>query len=223
MTAVKTVVIVGSDTGVGKTFVGCGVARALVDIGRRVVAIKPVETGCADEPAPTEDGVQLARASGQRSPRMALRRFRHAITPALAADLEGGAVELAPLRADLARESAAADILLLEGAGGLLSPLAWTWSLIDLALALQATALVVAGDRLGCLNHALLTVQALGQAGIPIAGVVLSAPPVPDASTGGNFTVLRRLLPGRPIAALPRLPLPDGDARFPEIARWLCP
>jgi len=222
--AVKTaVVIVGTDTGVGKTFVGCGVALALVGLGRRVVAIKPIETGCEENPLPSEDGVRLARATAQISPRAALRRFRRPVAAAVAADTEGGAVELGPLRGEIERESVDADVLLVEGAGGLLSPLAWDWSLVDLAQALGAEALVVTADRLGCLNHTLLTVQALDYAGVPVAGLVLSPPLVPDASTGENLGALRRLLPERRIVALPRLSQPDAHAGHSEIARWLCP
>jgi len=223
VTVRRAVVIVGSDTGVGKTFVGCALARTLVALGRAVVAIKPVETGCSDEPLPTEDGVQLARATGQVAPRLALWRFRRPIAAAIAAELEGAPLELAPLLAAIERSAAAADLLLVEGAGGLLSPLSWNWNLVDLARALDAIALIVASDRLGCINHTLLTVGALDRAGIPVAGVVLSAPAVPDASTGENAAALGRLLPERRIVAVPRMSSPNASAtRLAEVAQWLC-
>src|SRR5688500_7646315 len=92
------VVVTGTDTGVGKTVVTAGLARALVQAGRRTVAIKPVESGCAGAAAGAEeDGVVLAAATGQAAPREALIRLRDAVTPALAAEREGVAIEIEAL------------------------------------------------------------------------------------------------------------------------------
>lgn len=206
------VVVAGTDTGVGKTYVTAALARALVAAGRRTLAIKPVETGCAgEEPAATEDGAVLAEASGQRAPRGALVRLRVPVTPALAADLEGTALDVDALVAQIRAlaADASAEVVLVEGAGGLRSPISWTRDLSDIARALGATCLLVASDRLGTLNHVHLSVEALGREGLPVAAVVLSAPPEPDRSTGTNASALRKKhAPPLRIVEAPRSPTP---------------
>src|SRR5215470_1497659 len=97
----STVLITGTDAGVGKTWVGCGLAATLRRAGRMVLAVKPVETGCHDETSRGEDGVRLAKATGQREPARALRRFRAPVAPAVAADLEGTSVDLDELASEI--------------------------------------------------------------------------------------------------------------------------
>src|SRR6185436_1437495 len=90
-------VVAGTDTGVGKTWVCAALARALVERGLRVTAVKPVESGCGETVGPEEDGVVLAEATGQERPREALLRLRAPVAPPVAADLEGVEVRLHPL------------------------------------------------------------------------------------------------------------------------------
>jgi dethiobiotin synthetase len=216
------VLVTGTDTAVGKTWIACALARALRSAGRSVVAVKGVETGCREEASPSEDGVLLAAATGQRAPARALRRFRAPLAPALAADLEGGVVDLDELAAEIESLAAQADVLLLEGAGGLLAPIGWDWSVVDLAQALQATALVVTSDRLGSINHTLLTLSALDLAGLRVAGIVLSAPAVSDESTGGNAPAIARLSGIDRVRAVPRVAEPDTAVPWlVEVAGWL--
>ncbi|MHB1327932.1 MAG: dethiobiotin synthase [Gemmatimonadales bacterium] len=200
------VVITGTDTGVGKTVVTAALGRSLSAAGRRTVAIKPIESGCPSNlPAAAEDGVRIARATGQLQPTSALRRYRTPVTPAVAADLEGYPARLPALVEEIRGLSQTADVVLLEGAGGLLSPPAWEWSYVDLARQFEASALIVAANRLGCLSHTLLTASALTAAGIPILGVVMSDVNATDESTGSNRSALERLLPGCPVASLRHL------------------
>ena len=216
------VLVTGTDTGVGKTWIACALARALTSDGRAVVAIKGVETGCHDVPSPTEDGVLLAAATGQRAPARALRRFRAPIAPALACDLEGGVVDLDELAAEIESLATQAEVLLLEGAGGLLTPMGWDWSVVDLAQALDATALVVAADRLGAINHTLLTLSALDLAGLRVAGIVLSGPAVSDESSGGNGPAIARLSGINRVRTVPRVTEPDTAVPWlVEVAGWL--
>ena len=216
------VLITGTDTGVGKTWMACALARALAGAGRSVVAVKPVESGCGDAPSPEEDGVRLAAATGQRTPPRALRRFRAPIAPAVAADREGGAIDLDDLVAEIESLTAKADVVLLEGAGGLLSPCAWDWSQVDLAQALQATALVMTSDRLGSINHTLLTLSALDLAGLRVAGIVVSAPAVTDESSGGNGPAIARLSGIERVCAVPRAAEPAPTSPWlMEVAGWL--
>ena len=169
-----TLLITGTDTGVGKTWIGRALGNALVAAGRRVVAIKPVETGCSDATALHEDGALLAAATGQAEPRAALYRFPSPLPPALAADAAGEAIDLDAMLLRLEELSTGADVVLVEGVGGLLAPMTWEWTVVDLARALGASALVVAVDRLGTINHTLLTLGALELAGLEVAGVVLT-------------------------------------------------
>jgi dethiobiotin synthetase len=182
--------VTGTDTGVGKTYVAAGVAGALAASGARVVAIKPVETGCGERVDSGEDGARLAAATGQREPAAALVRLRTPVAPAVAADLEGVRLDFAVLAQQIAAHASDADVAIVEGAGGLLAPITHERNGLDLARALGAAALVVASDRLGTINHTLLTLRAL--AGVHVLGVVLSAPAVFDESTGTNAAEIRR-------------------------------
>ena len=217
-----TVLVTGTDIGVGKTWVACGLAHAIRDAGRSVTAVKAVETGCEDRLVPTEDGVRLAAATGQTAPTRALRRFRASIAPAPAADLEGLTLDLDELAAEIGAATGTSQLLLLEGAGGLLSPLGWDWNAVDLAQAFHATALVVASDRLGSINHTLLTLSALDLAGVRVAAVVLSAPAAADASTGSNGPAIARLSGIDRVRSVPRLAEPEAAVPWlAEVAAWL--
>jgi dethiobiotin synthetase len=224
------IVIAGTDTGVGKTFVGVALARALGRTGARVLAVKPVESGCGDATADDEDGARLAAATGQPDPRRALLRLRMPVTPALAAEREGVLVDVAALSGALRAMGSEADIVLVEGAGGLLSPLSWVADATDLARALDAGVLLVASDRLGVLHHVRATLRALRGAGLRPLGLVLSAPPEPDASTGTNAAALARLVDGpveahpvaSRIASVPRTNDPDAAAEaVAPVLAWL--
>lgn len=222
------VVVTGTDTGVGKTVVTAGLARALTLAGRRVVAVKPLESGCAPDPAGAdEDGRVLAEATGQPTPREALLRLPEPLTPALAAERSGVAIDMGELARSIALLGKGVDVVLVEGAGGLFSPLSWTEDVTHLAHRLDAMVLVVAADRLGTLNHVHLTVQCLFDTWLLPIGIVLSAPALSDASTGTNAGALRRRLApfgevaGR-IVELPRVATTEEAARgLVEVAGWI--
>lgn len=214
--------ITGTDTGVGKTWVGRALSHALVSAGRRVVAVKPVETGCVGSASHLEDGALLAAATGQAEPRAALFRFAAPLAPALAAELEGETVDLDALVLRIDELSTEAEVLLVEGAGGLLAPITWEWTIVDLARALGASALVVAMDRLGTINHTQLTLSALELAGLEVAGVVLTTPETPDDSTGTNAGAIARLSGLDRVLALPRANDPSAAAgEIAPVLGWL--
>jgi dethiobiotin synthetase len=223
--APRFVVVSGTDTGVGKTFVTVALARALVGAGRRVVALKPIESGCADALDPAEDGARLAAATGQASPARAILRLRTPVTPALAADREGVAIDLLALCNAAREHGAGAEVVLVEGAGGLLSPLSWSHDVTDVARALDASVILVASDRLGVLHHTRSAFEVMKARGLPALGVVLSAPAEADASTGTNAEALRRVLPEARIASVPRLLGSDADDRAAKaldpVVAWL--
>ena len=206
------VVVTGTDTGVGKTWVTCAIARALAGLGVRVVAIKPVETGCGTAERSGEDGVLLAEATGQGEPREALIRLAAPLVPVLAAEREGRAIDFDDLLIRIEGYAASTDLVLLEGVGGLLAPITWEWCLVDIAQALEARAVLVASDRSGAVNHALLTLGALELASVPVTDVVLTSPDVPDASTGTNDAAIARLGGIARIREAPRSNDPDAAA-----------
>lgn len=161
--------ITATDTGVGKTYVACALARAAVHRGLRVAAIKPCETGDGD------DGARLISATGRpHDPALARPyRFRMAASPDAAARAEGATVDIEHIAACAAQLSADADLLLVEGAGGLLVPLAPGLLMADLALRLALPLLIVARASLGTVNHTLLTIEAARRRGLTVAGVIL--------------------------------------------------
>ena len=151
----KGIFITSTGTGMGKTFVTRGIAGALRKKGLDVVAIKPVETGC--EPVP-QDAVAVARACGK--PELAaaegLYRARPALSPyaaSLATDLPGPDIDA--LAARVFELSTGAEVVLVEGAGGLLVPLDRQRTVADLARLLGLPLLVVARDALGVISHSL--------------------------------------------------------------------
>ena len=156
-----TILVTGTDIGVGKTWVACALARALRDAGKQVVAIKPVETGCTGQPSKKEDGVRLARAAGQSQPAHAIIRLPDPIAPVLSSERAGAEIDFDALVLKIERFAESADYTIIEGAGGLLAPVTWEWNMADLARVLTARALVVAADRLGTINHTLLTLSDL--------------------------------------------------------------
>ncbi len=223
------IVVTGTDTEVGKTFAAAAFARALVRSGKRVVAIKPVESGCNDARGGPEDGEVLARATGQSLPARALTRLEIPVAPPLAAQMEG--VELDPASWITVIRAAAqdADVVLVEGAGGLLSPICWDVTILDIARELDARALLVAADRLGTLNHTMLTLEVMRARGVEALGVILNAAERPeeaktasDASTGTNAQSLRRLRPGLPILEVPHYARwEDAVPALAAAASWL--
>lgn len=186
-------VVTGTDTGVGKTLVAAAVVAGLAARGLRVGVAKPVETGCTGTP---EDAAALAGAAAAAEPLEAICpvRLPAPLAPLLAAERAGTAIDAAALVAALRARAAAHDLLVVEGAGGLLVPLTPAVSYADLAAALAAPVLLVVGSRLGAINHALLTLEVLAARGLAAAGYVVSplAPPG-DLATDTNAALLARL------------------------------
>lgn len=216
------VLITGTDTGVGKTWVACALVRALRDAGRQVVAIKPVETGRSGPPSDWEDGARLAHATGQEQPRHAIVRLPQQGAPVLTGDGAESPIDYDALLLKLERYLQGTEVGLIEGVGGLLTPLTWEWNAADLASDLGAGALVVAEDRLGTINHTLLTLSALELAGIHCAGVILTTPQATDRSTGLNGPAIARLSGIDRVLVLPRTADPnDAAGTIAEVIGWL--
>ena len=203
-------VVTGTGTDVGKTVVTAGLGRALTALGVTTIAIKPVESGInAGGP---EDGVLLAEATGQEAPLRALTRLQAPLAPPVAAELEGVALDEGAWTRAVLEAATVAELVLVEGAGGLLSPLTWERTLLDLAGTWGAEALIVADHRLGVLSHTRLILAALENAGVPARAVVLNDVAGDGRGLSAQAEALRRLIPGLPIVELRRLDETDQAA-----------
>lgn len=163
--------IAGTDTGIGKTFATALLLRTAHLAGLRAVGMKPVAAG-VDACGRNEDVEALIAASSVAAERADVNPFLYqaAVSPHIAARDEGRPVDLAVITAAQQRLAAQADVLLVEGVGGWRAPLSNTLDSADLACALQLPVLLVVGLRLGCLNHALLTAEAIATRGLRLAG-----------------------------------------------------
>jgi dethiobiotin synthetase len=167
--------VTGTDTGAGKTIVAAAIVAALRAGGARVAAHKPVVTGL-DEPDPTwpADHELLAAAAGVRPQDVCATTFGPAVSPHLAAELAGVQLSLGAMTAAARAAAAGADVLVVEGVGGLLVPLSARHDVRDLAVALGLPLVIAARPGLGTINHSLLTLAAARAAGLQVRAVVLT-------------------------------------------------
>ena len=197
----RTFFITGTDTGVGKTVLTALLAQFLRARGVNVAALKPVCSGGRDDAH-----VLLAALDGALTPdEINPWHFRAAVAPALAARLENKLVKRAAVLAHLRAMREKFDVTLVEGAGGLLSPLGENFDSRDLIADLRATPIIVAQNRLGAVNHILLTLEALPRGAAATANVVLMSPAKPDSATASNAKLLGRFFPQEKIFTLPWL------------------
>jgi len=214
--------VTGTDTGVGKTRVATALVHALCASGVVVRVRKPVESGCierAGERWPA-DGDALQRAAGSVEPLSTVCPLRLAapLSPERAAAREGVSLTLDSLREACTAGVAADDFLLVEGAGGLLSPIAAQALNADLAVALGMPVLLVAADRLGTINHCLLTVEAIRARGLELAGIVLNTIIEPAEAGIDNAADLERWL-GMPVQRFRGSAATDAEAWRAEAAQ----
>lgn len=213
--------VTGTDTGVGKTVLSAALIAAIAAAGMDVRAHKPIVTGLDDyEPSGLLDGwpadhVLLGQVAGMPPQDVAPLRYGPAVSPHLAARLQGTITDPRDIveHASAAVEDAQAAVV--EGAGGLLAPLAEDFTVRDLALALSLPLLIAARPGLGTINHTLLTVQAARAAGLQVLAVVLTPwPERPSLMEESNRDTIRQL--GHvEVHTLARVDRPDTD----ELAR----
>jgi len=208
--------ITGTDTGVGKTQIACAIIRVLRGQGARVGAYKPAVSGSRSGPdGPIWDDVtqlQAALGSGVAPERICPQCFHAPLAPPVAARQEGKTVDAALLRSGIDWWRGRADVVIVEGAGGLLSPVTETESVADVACDLGFPLIVVARASLGTINHTLLTLEAARHRRLHVAGIVLNQAVAADPHDPSPFTnaeELRRRA-GVPILAnLPHAVAPD--------------
>ncbi|HET6464200.1 MAG TPA: dethiobiotin synthase [Nitrospiria bacterium] len=172
--------ITGTDTGVGKTIVAAVLAARFKKSGFNVGVMKPVQTGClsrrGERIAP--DALFLLQAAGVDDPMdwVCPYRFKTPAAPLVAADRERRTIELDQIAEAYAHLISRHRIVVVEGIGGLLTPITPTVSALDLALLLKLPLIVVASTRIGTLNHTLLTVRWAQQAGATVLGIIFNQP-----------------------------------------------
>ena len=185
MNAMQTIFVTGTDTGVGKTYISCLLIRKLRQCGLIVGAYKPACSGAEWDSSVTPfwtDVALLHSATGLDVPidLVCPQRFLAPVAPNVAARLEGTTVSNELLISGASEWNHKADVLVIEGAGGLFCPLSDELTVLDLAIRMQASVLVVAANRLGVISHTRLTVERLRQSGLNVAGVLLNELQEPD-------------------------------------------
>jgi len=201
----SSILITGTDTGIGKTTVSCIMAASLRQRGLRVGVFKPAETGCANGVATAADVRNLKYFADCSFSIEALCSYalREPLAPMMAARIEGVRIDLDRIAQCHQQIVAAHDITLIEGAGGLLVPLGEGTTFVDLAQRLDAAVLVVVGNRLGAINHALLTIRYARTVGLNVIGYVINQiQSEMDLAASTNVALLEELL-GPPLGLIP--------------------
>ena len=195
----QTLFITGTDTGVGKTVLTAVLVKFLRGRGAHAAAIKPVCTGRRDDARRLFAAMDGALTLDEINPW----HFRAAIAPVLAARQEKKFVDRGQMIAHIRAMQKQFDVLLVEGAGGLLSPLGEKADSRDLIAALPVRPVIVATNKLGAVNHVLLTLAALPRNRRAEARVVLMSPSRSDAATKTNAALLAEFFDGQRVFSLP--------------------
>ncbi|MFK7976508.1 MAG: dethiobiotin synthase [Halioglobus sp.] len=203
----RTFFVTGTDTEVGKTAVSCALLKAAAAKGMTTAAVKPVAAGC-DAEGQNDDALQLIEAMTESMAYMQVNpvALQEAIAPHIAAEHEGRSLQASRL-AGLCRGvmSGGADFVLVEGAGGWRVPINNRETLADVARDLQAPVILVVGMRLGCINHALLTAEAILGDRLPLAGWVANRVEPQMACYEENLATLKRLLRAPCLGEIPHI------------------
>ena len=208
--------VTGTDTGVGKTLFTCALLHAYANRGLRAAGMKPVAAGAVPENGVlvNEDVVAMRAASNVAAPADLVNPycFEPPIAPHIAAAKQGVTIDLERIASAYAGLAALADRIVVEGAGGFRVPLGPAVDTADLARRLGLPVVIVVGMRLGCLNHALLTADAVRAAGLRLAGWVASHVDPDMMYADGNVEALKARLGAPLIARFPYTQAPDAAA-----------
>lgn len=206
--------LTGNDTGVGKTYIGCMLTKALLRNGIYCEARKPIESGCreTDQELLPEDALAYEAALNSRIPLDTINayRFELPISPARAARLENRRISIRDLVKACATQKKC-EVLLVEGAGGFYSPLCTDGLNSDLAIKLKASVLLVVPDRLGCINQTLLSVQAIERSGLNLFAVILNQHRMSRAGGMDNVEDLQHYVRS-PLVVIPHETETSSDA-----------
>ena len=221
--------VTGTDTEIGKTLVSAALLTALVETGIRACGMKPVAAGAElrDGDWHNEDA-DLLGAAGNVSMLPSLTTpylLKEAAAPHIAAALEGVTIEMVPILAAYTEIAAACDAVVVEGVGGFRVPLSGAFDTADLARELGLPVVLVVGLRLGCINHALLAVEAIIARGLVLAGWVANAAQAEMAYADENIEALLLRIPAPLLGRIPHLDQPDPQAaaqhlNFTSLPHW---
>lgn len=188
--------VIGTDTEVGKTYIACRVIELLVASGMRVGVYKPVASGSEDsQPSDAE----LLRAAANQNcdlEHVCPQQFAAPVAPPVAAALEGREVDDSLLVTGANWWLGRCDLLVVEGAGGALSPISSQQTVLDLAVQFGFPLLLVVANRLGAVNHTLLTLEAAQKRGLKVEAIVLNRLPTVDAEFISNRKLIENFAPG---------------------------
>ena len=186
--------ITGTDTGVGKTYVASLLVNAMRQHGVNAIGMKPICCGDRDDAEALRRAGNGTAALNDINPIW----FRTPAAPYAATIVENRSMDLELIREAFARLSAAYEAVVVEGAGGWLVPITREFSMADLAVEFGLPVIVVAANRLGAINHTLLTINAVRAMGMQCAGIVVNQPIAAQdpLATATNRSVLEHLLPG---------------------------
>jgi dethiobiotin synthetase len=205
--------VTGTDTDCGKTLVATGLAHKLHEAGRRVAVMKPVASGCTATPdgLRNADAQALIAAAHAAQPYEQINpyAFAPAIAPHIAAEQAGVTIDAQHIRSQAERLATGADVLLVEGAGGWRVPLGDELDMGGLAGQLGLPVVLVVGMRLGCINHALLSAEAIENDGCRLAGWVANGVDPAMTEWSANLQSLQRRIAAPCLGVLPRLETPS--------------
>jgi len=191
--------VIGTDTEVGKTFVACRLTESLVALGMRVGVYKPVASGSEDsQPSDAE----LLRAAANQNcdlEHVCPQQFAAAFAPPVAAAMEGREVDEALLVTGANWWLGRCELLIVEGAGGALSPISAHQTVLDLAVLFGFPLLLVVANRVGAVNHTLLTLEAAHKRGLRVEAIVLNQLPNTPAGETCNRKLIEDFAPGTEI------------------------
>lgn len=210
--------VTGTDTNVGKTLISCALLHGFAAQGKRVIGMKPVAAGC-NANGQNEDVLYLRAAGnvavdyGQINPYS----FLPAIAPHIAAQRTGVIIDLSVIAKSFQDLAAQADVVIVEGAGGLLVPLNEQQDSADLVRDLGLPVILVVGMRLGCLNHALLTAEAIAARGLALAGWVANVVDDEMRMCEENIAALQQRIAAPLLGVVPYMTQPDARIAAQQI------
>ena len=209
------VFITGTDTEVGKTVVATAIIRSLVEAGHRIAAMKPIAAGAHPTPDGPQnpDAVALKAAANVPASYDAVNPYCLSLpaSPHIAAAKEGITIKLAPIVQSFGHLTRNSDLVVVEGAGGWYAPINESETMAEVAAALDLPVILVVGLRLGCLNHALLTAQAIAARGVTCAGWIGNHVQPRFENAAENLETLEARLPA-PLLDVVSFQAPESSA-----------
>jgi dethiobiotin synthetase len=218
---IPSLLVTGTDTGIGKTIIAASIAQILNEQRYRVAVLKPAGSGCVHrrEGLVSEDAELLAHCANARHPLDLIcpQRYAEPLAPAIAAERAKQPLDWDAINRSIKIMSADSDVMIIEGIGGLLVPMDERRTFLDAAADMKSSAVIVARPALGTINHTLLTLQALRSRNIPVAGVVINRYPTdtPGLAEETNPRAIEKWGKVPILAIVPDTPIPKAISPHP--------